>query len=71
MMTKTKLKSWGSSLGIVVPRDVVRQEHLEEGEEVLIEIKKKHAIKDVFGHLKDWKINPQKVKDELRREWGV
>ena len=30
----------------------------------------KTIIKEAFGSLKDWKINSQKVKDELRKEWA-
>lgn len=70
MITTAQLKTWGSSLGIVVPRDVVRAEHLKEGEEIIIEIKKKHSIREVFGALKEWNIDPQKIKDELRKEWA-
>lgn len=70
MIAKATLKSWGSSLGVVVPREIVRAGHFKEGEEVLVEIKKKHTIKEVFGHLKSWKIDSQKMKDELRREWA-
>ena len=70
MITKTTLKSWGSSLGVVVPKHVVHAEHLHEGEEVIIEIRKKHSVKEVFGSLKDWKIDSQKMKDEARKEWA-
>ena len=69
MITITKLKPWGSSLGIVVPNEIIKAEHLKEGEEIIIEIKKKHSLKKVFGTLKNWKINSQQVKDELRKEW--
>ncbi|MBI1969514.1 hypothetical protein HYS48_02365 [Candidatus Woesearchaeota archaeon] len=30
---------------------------------------KNATIKKAFGSLKDWKINPQKVKEETREEW--
>ncbi len=70
MITKAKLKNWGSSLGVVVPREVVLEEHLQEGEEVVLEIRKKHSIVELFGSLKDWKIDSQKMKDELRKEWA-
>ena len=70
MITKATLKSWGSSLGVVIPRDLIRVEHLKEGEEILIDVKKKHSLSEVFGSLKDWKIDSQKVKDTLRREWA-
>lgn len=69
MITKTKLKSWGSSLGVVVPRTVVQEEHLQEGNEVLIDIRRLDSLQDIFGSLKEWKIDTQKMKDELREEW--
>ena len=69
-MVKARLRTWGSSLGLIVPKKMVIKERLKPGEEIDIEIKKKNSIKEVFGALKDWKINPQKVKDELRKEWS-
>ncbi|MEK6901074.1 MAG: AbrB/MazE/SpoVT family DNA-binding domain-containing protein [Nanoarchaeota archaeon] len=70
MITKATLKHWGSSLGLVVPHEVVKTEHLREGEEVVIEIQKQHSMKDIFGSLPHWKIDSQKMKDELRKEWA-
>lgn len=70
METKAVLKSWGSSLGVVVPAEIVKKEHLKEGDEIRLEIKKKESIKAAFGALKDWKIDPQKAKDELRKGWA-
>ena len=70
MIAKATLKHWGSSLGLVVPSEVVKAAHLKEGEEVLIEIQKQRNLKDIFGSLSHWKINSQKMKDELRKEWA-
>jgi len=70
MRTKAKLKIWGSSLGIVVPSEIVKKEKLKEGEEVIVEIKKKRKMQGIFGSLKGWKIDPQRTKDELRKEWS-
>ena len=53
-----------------MPKHVVHAEDLHEGEEVIIEIRKKHSVKEVFGSLKDWKIDSQKMKDEARKEWA-
>ncbi len=69
-MVKARLRTWGSSLGLIVPKKMVIKERLKPGEEIDIEIKKKNSIKEAFGALKDWKINPQKIKDELRKEWS-
>ena len=69
MIAKAQLKTWGSSLGVVVPKDVVKAEHLKEGDEIIIEIKKKGTLRDIFGALKGWNVNPQKLKDDARKEW--
>lgn len=70
MIIGTKLKKWGNSIGIVIPSEALQEKNLREGEEVIIEIKKKDKIKEIFGSLKDWKIDSQKMKEELRKEWG-
>ncbi|MBI4149229.1 hypothetical protein HY491_02175 [Candidatus Woesearchaeota archaeon] len=69
MVTTAKLRAWGSSLGIIVPHEIVQKEKLSEGEEVFIDIKRKNKVKELFGSLKGWKIDSQKMKDELRKEW--
>ena len=66
--TRARLRQWGSSLGIVVPREVVKELRLEAGREVVIEIDRA-GIEEAFGSLKDWAVDPQKLKDELRRGW--
>ena len=68
-MIEGKLKKWGSSLGLIVPKEIVLKERLKVGEEIIFDIKKKIAVKEIFGSLRNWKIDPQKVKDELRKEW--
>jgi len=66
---KTKLRRWGNSFGIVVPISAVEKERASEGDEVTIIIKKdKPELKKLFGTLKNWKIDSQKFKDEIRKE---
>lgn len=66
---KATAKEWGNSIGIVLPKDVVMKEHISPNEEITVEIKQKNILRETFGTLKEWKINSQKVKDELRKEW--
>lgn len=33
-------------------------------------LERNDPMKKAFGSLKGWKIDSQKVKDELRKEWG-
>lgn len=66
---KTKLRKWGNSLGVVVPFSKISKEDVEEGQEVTIFIsKQKPDVKRIFGKLRKWKIDSQKVKDKLREE---
>ena len=66
---KTKLRRWGNSFGIVVPISAVEKERASEGDEITIIMRKdKPELKRLFGALKNWKIDSQKFKDEIRKE---
>ena len=69
MEAKVKLKVWGSSLGVIIPADAVKEAGLKEGDEIVVEIRKQ-TLADAFGMLKGWKVDSQKVKDQLRKEWS-
>ena len=38
MEVEIKTKKWGSSLGIIIPKEVVRRERIQEGQEIKINI---------------------------------
>jgi antitoxin component of MazEF toxin-antitoxin module len=66
---ESKLKKWGNSFGIVVPKRILNEEGLNENFKVQVMIKtEKSPIKKAFGSLKGWKIDPQKFKDEARKQ---
>lgn len=45
-----KTRKWGSSLGFVIPKNVVKELKLRENEEVAVEItKKENPLKELFG----------------------
>lgn len=63
-------KKWGSSLGIIIPRDVVKKKQLKPQEKIHITIEKIALAQDI------WNLGPllrtestQKIKDELRKGW--
>ncbi|MBI3412658.1 MAG: AbrB/MazE/SpoVT family DNA-binding domain-containing protein [Candidatus Aenigmarchaeota archaeon] len=68
--TQSTVKKWGSSLGVIIPSGLARQERIQEGDEVIIEIKKKKTIRELFGSMKNLKIDSQRMKDEIRKEWS-
>jgi len=71
----TKVKKWGNSFGIILPRRIVRNQHIKEGSEihVIIESKNKTKVKDVFGILKGkWKKDTDQIMREVDRElWHI
>jgi len=69
MAVKTVVKKWGSSLGVVLPKELVKKEQLKPNESILIEVVKEADIRDTFGTLKR-KMSGQKFKDMVRAGWG-
>ncbi|OGI64938.1 hypothetical protein A2642_02435 [Candidatus Nomurabacteria bacterium RIFCSPHIGHO2_01_FULL_39_10] len=56
-MITCKTKKWGNSLGIIIPNDQVKLLHLEEEQEVMVEITKAiNPLKELFGFGKNNKI---------------
>ena len=66
---ETKVKKWGNSLGVIIPKEELKGESLKENDELfIIAMKRDNAIRESFGILKDWKMTGQKAKDLARRE---
>ena len=59
---KTKVRSVGTSLGILLPKEVIRGEGIKEGEQIEVAILKKNLrlIEEAFGKAK----NASKFKRE-------
>lgn len=67
IMIKGKLKKWGNSFGIIVPKEIVNSENLREGQEVdfLVVKKNKNVLRETFGTLK---IVGRKTTEQIMRE---
>ncbi|MEK6894246.1 MAG: hypothetical protein AABX10_02170 [Nanoarchaeota archaeon] len=68
MKIVVKPKIWGNSLGIVIPRDIVKRAKITPETEIVVIIERENPIKELFGSLRGWKIDAQKMKDDIRRE---
>jgi len=67
--TEVEVRKWGNSLGIVIPADVVKAEGLKPHDRAIMRIMKiRYPDPKSFGSLKGWKIDPQRLKDDLRRD---
>ncbi len=64
-----KTRKLGGSIGIILPKDVVKKEGIKPDQTIKIEIKTRPKVKDVFGILSEWKADTQKLKDEARKGW--
>lgn len=70
MEVEIKTKKWGSSIGIIIPKKIVREERIQEGQEIRIDIltKKKTTGSDIFRKLK-FKKPIQVLLDETDRDF--
>ena len=68
MKIATKPKLFGNSLGFIIPKEIVKKENITLDTTIVIDINKENPLKELFGTLKEWKINTQKFKNELRKE---
>ena len=50
-MTEVQIKEWGNSLGVIIPKEIVKHVDLHKGETISIDIIKKKRM-DGFGILK-------------------
>ena len=65
---EAKVRKWGRSLGVVIPKDKVKKEGIKENETIkLLIIKKTNVLKETFGTMK-FKRTTQEILDESDRE---
>ncbi len=68
MSVCVKTKSWGSSLGVVIPRAEVEMLALAPGDEIILDIQRKaNVLQELFGTLK-FKKPIRQVIQETRVE---
>jgi len=65
MEIKARTKKWGNSVGVIIPKEIVREENIKPNQEITLMITDKPVTrgKDIAGK---WKFS--KSTDELMRE---
>ncbi|MBI3052262.1 AbrB/MazE/SpoVT family DNA-binding domain-containing protein [Candidatus Woesearchaeota archaeon] len=64
-----RIRAWGNSFGIVLPKDELKAENLGVNDEVEIIVKRKeNPLRAAFGFLKNAKPKTTKSTDELLKE---
>ena len=69
--TKSKIREWGNSFGIVIPRELVIKEGIKVNDRVSIQIDKKQNLEEFFGKGKGKIRDAQKEKNEARKLWKM
>lgn len=68
-MPISKIIKFGKSAALVIPPEYMREKGLKVGDVVQFEIKF-NPLQRLWGRGKHLKIDAQKAKDELRKEWN-
>jgi len=68
MAVEVVVKKWGNSMGVILPKELVKEKNLKENEKISIELVREIDLSDIFGSLKGkFKMTSQQLKDEMRR----
>ena len=67
---ETKLKGWGNSIGIVIPKNMIRENNLKSKQRVRVIIKpvKVLKVRDLFGKFKNIKKPTDQIMKEIDRD---
>jgi len=69
MAVEVTLRKWGNSVGVVFPKEFVKQRHLKPNQKIWVEVTKKADLSSIFGTLKT-KTTAQEFKDLAREGWN-
>ncbi|MBI2972018.1 MAG: AbrB/MazE/SpoVT family DNA-binding domain-containing protein [Candidatus Aenigmarchaeota archaeon] len=69
---EARVKKWGNSLGIVIPREQAQKGNVRENQvvKVLIVPKKTVRVKDLYGKFTEWKKSTERIVAENKKELG-
>ena len=67
--SETKLRAWGNSVGVILPKEILKEEGLSINDEVEVILRKKsNPLKDVFGKLREFKAKSTKSTEDILKE---
>ena len=63
-------KRWGSSIGVVIPKEIVEHEHIKPDTMIKLSFTRLPLVRDVWnlGPVKET-MSTQKIKDMMREGW--
>ncbi len=67
---EARIKKWGNSFGMVIPKEIMENAHLKINENVKVLIVRENMnFEKLFGKYKNRaKKSTQKIKDQMRKE---
>jgi len=66
-MIACKTKRWGNSVGIILPKEVVREKNIKPEEEILLDIvEKRTVLRELFGALRFKKSTPALLSESRK-----
>ena len=71
-MIKTKVKQWGNSVGIIIPKEAVESMNIKLGESIIVDIKRKEGVlRELSGSMKfkDSKKLLKEVRKDMESKW--
>ena len=71
-MIKTKVKQWGNSVGVIIPKEAVNRMNLKLGEFIIVDIKKKEGVlRELFGSMKfgDSRKALKEFRKDMESKW--
>ena len=70
MEIKVKVRRWGSSMGVILPKSVVEANRIKDNDEITLEIKKQTVANELFGKYPITSgRTTQEIKDEMKKGW--
>ena len=70
-LVKSRLRGWGKSVGVVIPKEAILKEKLKAGDEVeLLILRKPNVLTETFGTLKFKKSTADMLKEADEELWN-
>ena len=66
MTAEVEVRKWGNSMGVILPRELIKAKELKQHDKVLIDVVKKADLTKFFGSFKTKKTG-QEFKNMVRR----
>lgn len=67
---KSRIREWGNSFGVVIPREIILKEGFKVNDEVTILLNKEKNLESFFGKAKI-KIDAERAKKEGKKMWKM